>query len=179
MDDIREIRISVRLDKKTFRRFACFDLMVRKRQWVMPFVFALILIGFSVIALLSGKPQSGMISAVLLAVGCGLPIVYFGMYLSQVNMQAEKLKLGKGKAVYTVTLRGNDFFVVNNQKKEETVTVLWKDADRAYRGRGCIYLFATPQRAFLLPSGQADASDDEVWQTIVRGLGGEKCRKAF
>ena len=177
MADAREITIPVQLDAKTFRHFACFDIMIRKRRWIRPALFAIILIGFSVIALLSRKPQSGLISAVLLAVGCGLPVVYFGMFLRQVNLQAGQKKLEKGKTVYTVTLCGDGFTAVNNRKEEETATVAWKDADRAYRSRGCIYLYAGPQRAFLLPSGQADAPDEEVWQAIVRGLGEKKCRR--
>ena len=119
----REITIPVRLDAKTFRRFACFDILIRKKRWVRPLVFALILIGFAIVALLSGKSEAGMISAVLLVVGCGLPVVYFGMFLTQVNLQAERQKLGKGKAVYIVTLRDQEIRVVNSRKKEESVSI--------------------------------------------------------
>ena len=178
MADAREITIPVQLDAGTFRRFACFDTLIRKKCGIRPAVFAVILIAFAVIALLSNRPESGLIAAVLLVVGCGLPLVYFGMFLGQVNRQAAQQKLEKGKTVYTVTLRGDDFSVVNNRKAGETVTVSWKDADSAYRRKGCIYLYAGPQRAFLLPSGQADAPDEEVWQAVVRGLGAEKCRQA-
>ena len=177
MAALREIRIPVRVDAKTFRHFALFDTFVKKKSWIRPMVFAVILLAFSVVALLSGKPQSGMIAAVLLVIGIGLPVVYFGMFLSQVGTQAEKQKLGKGKAVYTVTLRMNDFFVVNNQRQGEALTVTWQEADRAYRSRHCIYLYANPQRAFLLPAGQANASDDEVWQTLVRQMSEKRCRR--
>ena len=178
MADAREITIPVQLDAGTFRRFACFDTLIRKKRGVRPAVFAVIMTAFAIIALLSGKPQSGLIAAVLLAVGCGLPLVYFGVFLGQVNRQAAQQKLEKGKAVYTVTLRGDGFTVVNNRKAGETITVPWQDADSAYRKKGCIYLYAGPQRAFLLPSGQADAPDEEVWQAVARGLGEEKCRPA-
>ncbi len=178
MADAREITIPVQLDAGTFRRFACFDTLIRKKRGIRPVVFAVILIAFAVIALLSNRPESGLIAAVLLVVGCGLPVVYFGMFLGQVNRQAAQQKLEKGKTVYTVTLRGDGFSVVNNRKAGETVTVSWKDADSAYRKKGCIYLYAGPQRAFLLPSGQADAPDEEVWKAVVRGLGEEKCRPA-
>ena len=173
-----EIRIPVKLDTKTFRRFACFDTLLRRRGLVRPLLFALILIAFAVAALLSKKPQSGLIAGVLLAVGCGLPLVYIGMFLSQVNAQAKKQQLGKGKPVYNVVLRNADFHVISSQKKDEAVTVSWKDADSAYRGRKCIYLYASPRQAFLLPVGQANASDDEVWQMIRRGLGDSRCHRA-
>ncbi|MBR1711040.1 MAG: hypothetical protein IJ719_19800 [Clostridia bacterium] len=172
----KEIVIPVKLDEKTFRRFARFDMLQLRRMWVRPAVFALIFCAFAFVALWSRLPQSGLIAAVLLVVGLGLPIVYIGMFLSQVNVEAEKRKLGKGKHVYTVVLRNQDFTVVSNQKDSEAVTVAWKDAAQAFRMRGCIYLYATPTKAFLLPNGQSNATDDAVWETIVHCLGANKCR---
>ena len=171
----QDIVIPVQLDEKTFRRFARFDMLRLRKRWVRPAVFALILCAFAFVALFSRLPQSGMIAAVLLAVGLGLPIVYIGMFLSQVNVQAERLKLGKGKKVYTVTLRSRDFSVVSHLK-EEAVTVSWADASQAFRMPGCIYLYASPVRAFLLPDGQANVPDSEVWSAILNRLGPEKCR---
>ena len=115
MADAREITIPVQLDAGTFRRFACFDTLIRKKRGIRPALFAVILITFAIIALLSSKPESGLIAAVLLVVGCGLPLVYFGMFLGQVNRQAAQQKLEKGKTVYTVTLRGDGFSVVDDR----------------------------------------------------------------
>lgn len=174
-----EIVIPVRLDEKTFRRFARFDMLRLRKRWVKPAAFALILCAFAFVALLSRRPQSGLIATVLLAVGLGLPIIYIGMFLSQVNLQAEKWKLGKGRQVYTVTLRSRDFTVINQQKTGEAITVPWSEAAQAFRMRGCIYLYASPVKAFLLPQGQANASDQEVWDLIVRSLGAKKCRVSW
>ena len=173
---IRDIVIPVKLDGKTFRRFARFDMLRLRKRWVRPAVFALILCAFAFVALWTRLPESGLIAAVLLAVGLGLPVVYIGMFLSQVNVQAEKLGLGKGKQVYTVTLRTRDFSVVNHLKPGETVTVPWQDAGQAFRMKGCVYLYASPTRAFLLPAGQANVSDEELWQALVQRMGAEKCR---
>ena len=172
----QDIVIPVKLSEKTFRRFARFDMLRLRKRWVRPVLFALILCVFATVALFSRLPQSGLIAAVLLAVGLGLPIVYIGMFLSQVNLQADKWKLGKGKLVYTVTLRSKDFTVVNSQKAGEAVTVPWAEARQAFRMRGCIYLYASPAKAYLLPDGQANVPDGEVWQRIVQGLGKDKCR---
>ena len=173
----QQIVIPVRLGEKQFRRFARFDMLRLRKRWVRPAVFALILCAFAFVALFSRLPQSGMIAAVLLAVGLGLPIVYIGMFLSQVNVQAQKWKLGKeGRPVYTVTLGPRDFSVVNNQKAGEAVTVPWSEAGQAYRMPGCIYLYASAAKAYLLPDGQANVSDEEVWNWIVQGMGKEKCR---
>ena len=174
-----DIVIPVKLDEKTFRRFARFDMLVLRRRWLRPAVFALILVAFAMVALFSRLPESGLIAAVLLVVGLGLPIVYIGMFLSTVNIEAQKQRLGKGRKVYTVTLRTQDFTVISHLKAGEVVTVSWKDARQAYRMRNCIYLYAAPTRAYLLPNGQANCSDEEVWDAIVRRLGPEKCRVSW
>ena len=171
-----DIVIPVKLDEKTFRRFARFDMLRLRKRWVRPAVFALILCAFAMVALFSRLPQSGLIAAVLLAVGLGLPIVYIGMFLSTVNVEAEKWHLGKGRKVYTVTLRTQDFTVISQQKAGEAVTISWKDACQAFRMRDCIYLYGAPTRAYLLPSGQASCPDEELWGTIMRRLGPDKCR---
>ena len=100
-----DITVHVKLDEKTFKRFARFDMFALRKKWIRPAVFALILIAFAFVALLARKEQSGMIAAVLLAVGIGLPLVYIGSFLSQVNMQAARAKLKPARPVYTVTLR--------------------------------------------------------------------------
>ena len=39
----KDIVIAVRLDEKTFKRFARFDMLTRRKQWVRPALFSLIL----------------------------------------------------------------------------------------------------------------------------------------
>ena len=172
----KTIVIPVSLDEKTFRRFARFDMLSLRKRWVRPAVFSLILVAFAFIALMTGKQQSGMIAAVLLAVGIGLPVVYIGTFLSQVSMQAVTQKLKPARRVYTVTLRETGITVENNQKKEDLLEMEWSSLHRAFRKKGCIYLYATAARAFLLPDGQADVPDQEVWDYLKKHLGTEKCR---
>ena len=177
MSSDRSITIPVRLDEKTFRRFARFDMFTLRKKWIRPVIFSLILIAFAFIALLTRKAQSGMIAAVLLAVGLGLPVVYIGTFLSQVNIQAVNNRLKPPRLVYTVRLDKDSLIVENNQKKEETLCLPWRDVQRAFRGRGCVYVYVTPARAFLLPSGQADAPDAAVWDFLCRHMGREKCKE--
>ena len=162
MESEKEIVIPVRLDGKTFKRFARIDLFRLRRKWVRPAVFSLILIVFAFAALLARKAQSGMIAAVLLVIGIGLPIVYVGSFLSQVNMQALRCGLKSPRAVYTVTLRENGIRVENNQK--------------AFRKKGCIYLYVAAAKAFLLPDGQTAVADEEVWAFIRNRLGPDRCK---
>ena len=172
-----EITIPVRLDARTFKRFSRFDTLRLRKRWKRPLIFALILIAFAVAALLTRKPQAGMIAAVLLVVGVGLPLVYFGTFFSQVNLQAAQRGLDKPRRVYTVKLDFDGVRVTNDQKKEDAVSVPWKDVQAAFRHRGCVYLYVNAARAFLLPDGQADAGDDEVWGYIREHMG-ERAKEA-
>lgn len=165
------ITTKVRLDEKTFKRFSRFDTFRLRKRWRRPVVFALILIAFSAVALFSRKPQAGMVAAVLLAVGLGLPLVWFGSYFSQVNLQAEQRKLGKGRAVYTVRLDFDGVTVTNDQKEEPPAVFKWSEASAAFRDKGCVYLYANALRAFLLPDGQSDVPDDALWSYICEHMG--------
>lgn len=171
-----EYTIPVRLDARTFRRFCRFDMLRLRRKWLRPVVFALILIAFAFAALLTRRPQSGMIAAVLLVVGLGLPLVYFGSFFSQVNLQVERHQLKPPRRVYTVKLNGDGIHVANNQKDEDQLDVAWQDAQAAFRARDCVYLYITPARAFLLPDGQADCAPDALWAFIEKQMGAKARR---
>ena len=166
-----EYTIPVRLDAKTFRRFSRFDALKLRKRWVRPAVFALILTAFAFVALLSGKAQAGMIAAVLLVVGIGLPLVYFGFFFSQVNVQVARYGLDRPRAVYTVVLNADGVKVTNDQRNEAAVQVPWKEVQAAFRVKGCIYLYINAARAFLLPDGQADADPDALWAYLREHLG--------
>ena len=172
----KEIIIPVSLDEKTFKRFARFDMFFLRKKWIRPLVFSLIFIGFAFIAMFTGREQSGMIAAVLLAVGIGLPVVYIGTFLSQVNMQAVRQKLKPARKVYTVTLRETGITVENNQKKEDLLELDWFAVRQAFRRKSCIYLYVSAAKAFLLPDGQANVPAPEVWEYLLAHLGCEKCK---
>ena len=170
-----EYTIPVKLDVKTFRRFSFFDTLKLRRRWVRPVVFAVILIAFAVIALLSRREQSGLIAAVLLAVGLGLPLVYFGTFFSQVNLQVAHHNLDKPRRVYTVVLNNDGVKVTNDQMAENPVQVPWKEVQAAFRVKGCIYLYVNAARAFLLPDGQGNAPAEEIWEYLVKHMG-DRCK---
>lgn len=171
-----DITVSVKMDEKTFKRFAVFDMFILRKKWIRPVAFFLLMAAFAVAALLIGKEQSGMIAAVLLVVGLGLPIVYAGTFLSQVNMQAAAQKLKPAREVYKVKLLEEGISVENSRKEEGTLEMTWDRIARAFRKKGCIYLYVTPGKAFLLPAKQADAPDHEVWAFIREHLGEDKCK---
>ena len=169
----KEIVIPVNLDAKTFRRFGWFDIFILRKRWIRPAVFAAILAGFAVAALMSGRNERLLIAGVLLAVGLGLPLVYTGTFMAQMRAQAERQRLPR--KVYTVRLDFDGVRVTNDQRKEDAQFVKWQDVPAAFRKKGCIYLYVAANRAYLLPSGQASVSDDELWDCLKARLG-EKCR---
>ena len=171
-----EYTIPVQLDASTFRRFCRFDMLRLRKRWVRPVVFALILIAFALVALLSRRPEAGKIAAVLLVVGIGLPLVYFGSFFSQVNMQMERHQLKPPRRVYTVKLNFDGVHVTNNQKDEGQLDVAWNDVQQAFRAKGCVYLYVTPVRAFLLPDGQADCEPEALWAYIEKHMGAKAKR---
>ena len=172
---MKEIVIPVKLDAKTFRRFCRFDMFRLRKRWVRPVAFALILIAFAAVALLSRRAGSGMIAAVLLAVGLGLPLVYFGTYFSQVNLQGERLGLSNARQVYTVRLDFDGVRVVNDLKKEDAQAVAWPEVQAAFRRKGCVYLYVSPVKAYLLPDGQGGVTPDALWAYLNARIPG-KCR---
>jgi hypothetical protein len=172
-----EYTIPVRLDAKTFRRFSWFDTLRLRKRWVRPTIFALILIAFAVVALLSRREQSGLVAAVLLVVGLGLPLVYFGTFLSSVNMQVARHRLDKPRRVYTVVLNADGVQVTNDQIAEAPVRLSWKEIQAAFRTKDCIYLYVNAARAFLLPDGQGSAPAEEMWDYLVKHMG-DRCKEA-
>ena len=52
----------------------------------------------------------------------------------------------------------------------------WASVYKAFRRKGCIYLYVTAAKAFLLPDRQADAPDHDVWDFIREHLGEDKCK---
>ena len=160
------ITVPVKLDAGTFRRFACYDAFRKQRRWIRPAVFSFLFLAFAFIALLAKKEESGMIAAVLLVIGIGLPVIWLGIFLSQVNIQAEKFRLAPDRIVYTVILSDQGIRVENNLREEEPLTLPWSHEWQAIRHKRCTYLYVAAQKAFLLPEGQADASDHEMWKMI-------------
>ncbi len=170
------IEIPVKLNEKTFKRFARFDMFTLRKRWVRPVIFSLLMTAFAAAALLARKEQSGLIAAVLLTVGLGLPVVYFGTFLSQVNMQAVRQRLDPPRSVYTVRLTPEGVEAENRMKKEEPLRLPWEQTQRAFRAKGCIYLYVSAAKAFLLPDGQANAPDAAVWEYLTEHMGKEKCK---
>ncbi len=123
-------------------------------------------------ALIAGKEQSVLIAGVLLAVGFCLPLVYVLSFLGQVNAQAEKYRLSSGRDIYTVTLDDEGVTVQGQVQSDDVLRLKWQAVKGVYQRRHCIYLYADENKAFLLPEGQADVTDEELWKYLRDHISG-------
>ena len=160
---MKPLTIACKIDQNTFKNFAVFDTLVRKKGWRNPALFALIMSAFTVVCFLGRKThaQAVLLGGVLLGIGIILPLVWFGMFFSSVKRQAARSGLSPDKTQYFVTLSGEKIHV---EKGKETADFQWKDAYLARRVKGCIYLYVSQNRAFLLPDCD---ETDQAWEIIT------------
>ena len=163
----RTVTVACKIDREVFTRFAAYDSLVRKKGWRNPALFALIMSAFAVVCFLGRErhTQAVLLGGVLLGIGLLLPGVWLWMFFSSVRRQAMRSGLSRDKAQYYVTLSDDKIFV---SKGKETADFQWQDAVLARRVRGCIYLYVSPTRAFLLPDSE---KTEQAWDIITAKLG--------
>ena len=160
------------IDKKTFSRFAVYDSLGRKKGWRSPVLFALILSAFAGICFAGRETheQAVLLGGVLLGVGLVLPLVWFGMFFASVNRQAKLSGLAIDKAQYLVTFSPEKIHVT---KGKEAADFAWDQVHLVHRAKGCIYLYVSPSRAFLLPDCE---KTEQALEIIASHVSPEKFR---
>ena len=162
----KSVTLACRIDRRTFSRFARYDTLVRKKGWRNPALFALIMTAFAAVCFFARKThaQALLLGGVLLGVGLILPLVWFGMFFASVRRQAKRSGLSPDTVQYTVTLSDEKIHVT---KGKEAADFKWEDTHMARRVEGCIYLFVSPTRAFLLPDCE---ETERAWSIITEKL---------
>ena len=165
-----ELTVMVHIDGRLFRNFALFDTFRRQRKWVSPALFAAIMIGFSCVcfALRGQAEQAVLLGGTLLAVGLLLPAAYFLNFFLSVRTQVKKLGLTTPQHVYTVVFQGQSGVSVSTDRKQTFYS--WEQLYAAYRVPDGIYLYAAPQRAYLLPADQIAGGVDGLWELLCTKL---------
>ena len=160
------LTVEVKIDAGLFRSFALFDTLRRQRRWVSPAVFAGIMLVFACVcfAMRGRAEQAGLLGGVLLAVGLVLPAAYFLSFYLSIRTQIKKLKLTEARHVYTVTLRPETGVEVATE--QERASYRWDELYGAWRVKNCVYLYAAPRRAYLLPDGQVEGGADRLWALL-------------
>lgn len=156
------VTVAANIDAKTFRRFALFDAFARQKRWRSPALFAAILAAFSAVcfAARGTRAQATLLGGVLLGVGLVLPLVWLGMFALSLRRSAKRLGLSAEKTQYTVALSPEKIHVSNDREEADFP---WGAVHGAWRVKGCVYLYVSPTRAFLLPDG---ANTQRAWELI-------------
>lgn len=171
------MKVDVSLTEKAFRRFAWFDLLTHWKMWRAPAAFALILSACGAVCFWQSQIRgAALLGGVLLAVGLGVPCVYFGAFFLSVGKKARALGLKEPRYVYSLELPADgDEIRVKNQKEEARYP--WAGVCRAYRVPGAVYLYITAERAFILPDDCVKEGPEALWNRITAWLPAEKCTR--
>lgn len=171
----KTIDVDVRLDDKMFRRYCAFDTFRRQRRWYWPVLAAMLLITVALAGLfgLVSLPESA--SGVLMGLGIAVPMVVFGLYAIQIEAQVARQQLRQAPAVYALRLSAEGVRVTNARKDEPPVDIAWDRLWAAFRRADCVYLYVSPERALILPDGQASVSPQALWDFLKKNLGEARC----
>lgn len=160
--------IEVILTAEAFRRFTIFDLLRRRKLWRSPATFAAILTACAGICFLMHHVDGAvMLGSVLLAVGLGMPVIYFFNFFSSLRKQIITLGLTRPQLVYTLNLTAKaQGIAVKNDREHAEYT--WSKIHHVYRDLIATYLYITPERAFILPHSCIEEGPDALWKLIEK-----------
>ena len=145
-----------------FREFALFDIFSHQKRWRGPLLFAAILTFSAAIAFsrMETTRGAGLLGGVLLAVGLGLPLVYFGNFFLSVKNRS-RMFTGTVTA-YTVELEETGVTVTKEGQRAEYP---WSSLQGAYRLNTLIVLYVDFHHAFLLTGDL-----DREWSLLTAHL---------
>lgn len=167
--------IQSRITPEVFREFAVFDTLYRQKRFLRPLVFTAIMAGFAAVCFSQQgeRSQAALLGGVLLAVGLGLPLVYFLMFFYSVYKQAKQLKGKKAPLAYTVELSPERVTVTAGEQRQE---YRWEDILYVYRIRHSCCLYISANRAYLLPADDDGREEEKRWGLISDHIPAEKRR---
>ncbi len=165
------------IDSSLFRKFSLYHTFAIRKLWKRPLLFSLIFLIFSMICFIGkGNTHDGiLLGTVLLSVGIGLPLIYFASFYYSVHKQNQKMGLSVPKAPYFLEFFEDHVLIRyakngKNGKSLPNETFLWENIHKVIYRKNVFYLYITPDKAFLLPYGQANRSDEYVRDFFLRVL---------
>jgi len=172
MDD-GAVKVNVIIDDKVFYKFSIFESFYRKRGYLSPLIFALIL---SVSAIICFILDGALLGIVLLIIGLGLPAFRIQKIFSAIKTQIRVLDLVNPKTVYSLCLTEapDGIEVTNHGDGDDPLRYEWSNIHMVYRVDGCIYLYVLTDKAYLLPDGQAVEGSDALWQILTKMIPHDK-----
>ena len=120
---------------------------------------------------------SPTLSGLLMGLGLAVVMLNVGLYFLNVETQVARQRLKDRPLVYSLTLDEDGARITNGQRTEPPVAIPWDRLLAAYAHRGDIYLYVNPERALILPEGQASVPTDALWGYLEKHLDKGKCVK--
>jgi len=170
-----DILIRVRLSAKQFRSYCAFDTFRLRRRHLPALIITAILSTLGIAALLFGRNVSGTIAGLLIGLALAVPMIVFGLYTIQIETQVSQQGLKNAPEVYALRMNPDSVTVSGLHRSAGSTALTWYQLWAAYRVRDAIYLYASETRAFILPAGQANVSDEKLWSFLCTYMGSEKC----
>ena len=170
----QSMKIDVMMDENLFRDFVMFDHFKYRKIWKKPLLFAVIFTVFSLLcfAMRGMREQAELLGIVLLVIGLGLPLVYFGMFFRTVAGQLKNLKLAKPRLFYTVHMTPENILMTAKGAVDQSF--LWEGVAHAYRAKDAVYLYVAPGSALILPYQNAKGGADTLWKLLTDRLGADR-----
>lgn len=170
---MERITVSSHVDAKIFKSFAYFDVLKRKKSWRSPALFMALMMTFSIVCFSQSGQRQGavLLGTVLGTVAVIIPFSYFFTFDSSLNKQVIQRGITRPKVIYNVELNEKGIEVSN---EKESAQFEWSGIDRIYYVNDCVYLYVTPQKAFLLPKADIKCGVDTLWEFFEKRLPNEK-----
>jgi len=171
------MKIDVMLTEALFRRFTMFDLLKRRKMWRSPVTFASILGGCACVCFIMHHVDGAiLLGSVLLAVGLGMPAVYFSTFFFSLRKEIKNQNLKTPRLVYTLELtdKPDGIFIRN---KTEKATYKWEQVFHVYQDKAATYLFLSAMRGFILPHDCTPSGGEALWNLLTAQLPTERCTK--
>ena len=171
----RDINIRVCLNAKQFRSFCAFDTFRIRRRHLPVLIISAVLFTLGLADLLFSKGSSGTVAGLLIGLAIAVPMVVFGLYVIQIEAQVSGQGLSSAQEMYALHFSEDGVQISGLHRSAGSARVPWNGLWAAYRAKSAVYLYASEQRAFILPDGQADVSDDQLWAYLCSHMGMDRC----
>ena len=148
--DKHEYRVEGRITPPVFREFSIYDVLVRRRRWKGPALFALIMCAFAAVCYLMRTIRQGavLLGTVLLVIGLVLPVWYILAFFLSIRAQSKQLKLSTAPLAYTIDLTDGAMVVT---VRENQASYGWESIYLAVGLKTCTALYVGENQAYLLP----------------------------
>ena len=170
----QSVTVNVVVDDKIFHKFTVFDNVVRKRCLLRPIGFALVMMALAFILFI--REDGATLGSITVFIGLVIPFYQIWNFFRSIKLQIKAYDLENPKTVYSLyfTREPDGVEVTNHGKGDKPLRYEWDSLHGVYRVGGAIYLYVLPNKAYLLPDGQAVEGTDALWEMLTSMLPPEK-----